>query len=117
MKLVADEGVDKPIVDHLRGLGYKVYYILEEQSGIPDVSVLELANKNEAILITLDTDIGELDFRLKEASHGVILFRFAGLDKNEKLRIVELTLKDHFKELYGSFSVVTKETIRIRKLP
>lgn len=96
MKLVADEGVDKPIVDHLRGLGYKVYYILEEQSGIPDVSVLELANKNEAILITLDTDIGELVFRLKEASHEVILFRFAGLDKNEKLRIVELTLTRPF---------------------
>lgn len=47
MKLVADEGVDKPIVDHLRALGYEVYYIFEEKSGIPDSAVLEIANKNK----------------------------------------------------------------------
>jgi len=27
MKLIADEGVDKPIVDHLRVLGYKEFIL------------------------------------------------------------------------------------------
>lgn len=117
MKIVADEGVDKPIVDHLRVLGYEVYYIFEEKSGISDSAVLEIANKKEALLITLDTDFGELIFRLREAAHGVLLFRFAGLSRDEKLKIVDSTFKNHFLELVDSFTVVTKESIRIRKLP
>jgi predicted nuclease of predicted toxin-antitoxin system len=117
MKIVADEGVDKSIVSHLRKLGYEVYYILEEKSGISDDSVLEIANSKKALLITLDTDFGELIFRLKEASHGVLLFRFSGLTKIEKLKIVENTINKHSHELLNSFTVVTKETIRIRKLP
>jgi len=34
MKLIADEGVDKLIVDHLRSIGYEVIYIAEESPSI-----------------------------------------------------------------------------------
>lgn len=73
MKIVSDEGIDKPIVDHLRALGYEVYYIFKEKSCIPDSAVLEIANKNKALLITLDTDFGELIFRLRGSSWGSII--------------------------------------------
>ena len=49
MKLVADEGVDKPIVDHLRLLGYEVIYIAEEFPSISDSEVLELSQKEQAL--------------------------------------------------------------------
>ncbi len=116
MNLVADEGVDKPIVDHLRLLGHSVYYILEEKSGISDDKVLEIANKLKTVLITLDTDFGELIFRLMETTHGVLLLRIAGLPVHEKLGIVQNVIEKHSSELTGSFTVVTKEIIRIRKL-
>ncbi len=117
MKIVADEGVDKPIVDLLRGLGFEVFYILEEKSGIIDEEVLRIANENKAILITMDTDFGELVFRLKEASNGVVMFRISGLTKSEKLTIVTSTFRNHHQELMNNFTVVTKDTIRIRQLP
>ena len=60
MKIVADEGFDKPIVDHLRLLGYEVIYIAEESPNTTDNEVLEISRKEEALLITLDTDFGEL---------------------------------------------------------
>lgn len=44
MKLIADEGVDKPIVDTLRKAGFDVIYILETHRGAEDDIILSLAN-------------------------------------------------------------------------
>ncbi len=106
----------KPIVDHLRSLNHEIIYVLEISPGIDDDKVLALARKEQAVLLTTDTDFGELIFRLKEVTHGVILLRLAGLSKEQKQTKVALVLKDHKNEISGAFSVVTKNTIRIRKL-
>lgn len=42
MNLVADEGVDRQIVDRLRQDGDQVFYVAEMQPGIPDEAVLDL---------------------------------------------------------------------------
>ncbi len=49
MKLIADEGVDKPIVDALRTTGFDVLYILETNQGSDDVFILKLANEEQRI--------------------------------------------------------------------
>jgi hypothetical protein len=51
MKLVADEGVDKPIVDALRTAGFDVLYILETNQGADDEFILNLANEQQRILL------------------------------------------------------------------
>ncbi len=43
MKLLADEGIDKPIVDLLRTSGFDVHYILETHPGSEDEMVLQIA--------------------------------------------------------------------------
>ncbi len=50
MNLVADESVDKQIVEGLRRQGYNVWYIEEISPSISDEDVLSLANKNNAPL-------------------------------------------------------------------
>ncbi len=40
MNFIADEGVDKPIVDTLRKAGFNVLYILETNQGADDQYVL-----------------------------------------------------------------------------
>lgn len=42
MKLLADECVDRQIVDYLRDVGYKVLYISEMKPGISDEKVLNI---------------------------------------------------------------------------
>lgn len=116
MKLVADEGVDKPIVDYLRALGHEIIYILEIAPSITDEQVLSIALKEQAILMTMDTDFGELVYRLKEATYGVLLLRLAGFDIKQKQRITASVLQNHAEEMKGCFSVVNKDTLRIRKL-
>lgn len=66
MKLLADEGIDKPIVDLLRLSGFDVHYILETHPGAEDEKVLQIANDEKRILITQDKDFGELVYGCKK---------------------------------------------------
>ena len=60
MKIVADENVDRQIVDRLRGEGHQVSYIAEFDPGADDEIVLLLSRESDAILLTADKDFGEI---------------------------------------------------------
>jgi predicted nuclease of predicted toxin-antitoxin system len=73
MNLVLDENVDRPIVDQLSLDGHSIWHIYDTFRGSTDDKVLELANKNGALLITLDKDFGELVFQKKLITSGILL--------------------------------------------
>lgn len=116
MNLLADESVDRQIVERLRQEGYIVGYIAEMEPGISDDIVLELAKKEKVLLLTADKDFGELVFRLRRASSGVVLIRLAGVSPIKKAEIVVPIIKNCFSELRESFSVITPTGIRIRHI-
>jgi predicted nuclease of predicted toxin-antitoxin system len=58
MNLVADEGLDAPIVHDLRLDGHTVWYVAELSPSIPDQEVLALAFRHDAVLVTVDKDCG-----------------------------------------------------------
>lgn len=115
MNLLADEGVDKPIVDALRNKGFDVVYILETNRGADDDVILEMANADKRLLLTQDKDFGELVFRLKNVHHGVILIRLEGYTAASKANIVMNMLLKYQNELIRSFTVIQPNAIRIRK--
>lgn len=115
MKFLADEGVDKPIVDALRTEGFDVQYILETNPGLNDHAVLSIAESENLILITLDKDFGELVFRLKKLHSGIILIRLPGYHPSAKAVLTLQLLKEHIDELPGAFTVIQPHAIRIRK--
>ena len=115
MNLVADEGIDKPIVDALRNKGFDVIYILETNPGAEDDFILTLAYAQKRILITQDKDFGELVYRLKQAYYGVILIRLQGYAPDLKAEIITSLLLQHANELVGAFTVIQPNAIRIRK--
>lgn len=118
MKFLADEGVDKQIVDRLRQDGHTVRYVAEMEPGISDDEVLTIANQENAILLTADKDFGELIFRQGRISVGVILLRLAGLSQESKGDAVVSVIKDHADELQQAFAVITPGMVRIRhKIP
>ena len=63
MNVLADESVDGPIVESLRREGHRVQYVAEMEPELSDDAVLELANRDESLLLTADKDFGELVFR------------------------------------------------------
>lgn len=114
MNLVADEGVDRPIVDRLREEGHDVLYITELQPGMDDEDVLARATSADAVLLTTDTDFGEFAFRQRRLHTGVILLRLAGLTNETKAEIVAEVCRTRGEELAGAFSVISPGQLRIR---
>ena len=54
MRSLADESVERQIVDALRRAGYDVDFIAELAPGAADPDVLERANRGSSVLITGD---------------------------------------------------------------
>jgi predicted nuclease of predicted toxin-antitoxin system len=117
VRLVADEGVDKQIVERLRQDGHDVVYIAEFDPGVDDKLVLQTASDSGALLITADKDFGELVFRQHRINKGVVLLRLAGLPPQRKAEIVASCLEDHGQEMAAAFTVVSLTNLRIRKEP
>ncbi|HPD55830.1 MAG TPA: DUF5615 family PIN-like protein [Smithellaceae bacterium] len=115
MNFLADESIDKQIVEALREKGYDVAYVAEMDPGISDDEVLSLANKEKAVLLTADKDFGELVFRLRRLSSGITLIRLAGMSPAIKADFAVSLIVEHLQELTGHFSVITPAGIRIRQ--
>ena len=59
MKIVADESIDKQIVDRLRSDGHDVVFIAELDPGIEDEAVLLRSRESTSVLLTADKDFGD----------------------------------------------------------
>lgn len=114
MNFIADEGVDAQIVSRLRSEGHQVWYVAEMLSGASDTIVLDIANREQAVLLTADKDFGDLVFRQRRVSHGVLLLRLHGLTPEEKADLVTAVVRAHPIRLTRAFTVVTRQKVRIR---
>ena len=61
-----------------------------------------------------DKDFGDLVFRLRRLSAGVVLIRLAGLTPVKKAAIVASVMSKHSQELAKAFTVITPIGVRIR---
>jgi predicted nuclease of predicted toxin-antitoxin system len=114
-EILADEGVDRQIVERLRETGYRVLYIAELDPGVDDIAVLQRSEEAGALLLTADKDFGELIFRQNQLCGGVALLRLAGLSLQRKAEIVASCLADHGSEMLDSFTVISPGLLRIRR--
>ena len=116
MNLLADESVDRQIVDRLRQDGHAVRYVAEMDPGISDDTVLDLAYREADVLLTADKDFGELVFRQGRLTSGILLVRLAGLSPARKADVVSSSVSQHSAELPGAFAVLSARSLRIRRL-
>lgn len=116
LEFFADEGVDNPLVIMLRQNGFSVKYAAEECIAFTDMDLLAIAKEKGCIFITKDKDFGELIIRNKMSIPGIILVRLEKLNRQENCLLVTEALKKFSAELLGSFTVIQKDKIRIRKL-
>lgn len=114
MNLLADESVERQIVERLRNEGHDVAYIAEMEPGISDETVLKNANEQEAMLLTVDKDFGELTYRQKLIHRGVVLIRLAGLSNQTKAELVAQALRDRGAQFVNAFTVISPGMIRVR---
>ena len=71
-----------------------------------------IAELEKRVLITDDKDFGELIFRLKKPSNGVVLFRTSTHRPEMKLGLLKGALEKSEK----MFTVISESGIRVRKI-
>jgi len=116
MKFLADENVEKPIVDILRADGHDVLFISETTTSTIDEKLLDQANAESRLLITNDKDFGELIFLQQKISSGIVLMRFTSEKSSVKAKFMHSLLLKYEHRLMGSFTVVSEAKVRIRPL-
>lgn len=115
MNFLADESIDRQIVERLRADGHSVQSVAEMEPGISDDIVLVLANRVSALLLTADKDFGEMVYRQRRLLAGVVLVRLSGLPPVRKAEVVAAAICEHGREFLRSFSVIEPGRVRIRR--
>ena len=106
MKFIADENLGIRVPKYLKSLGFDIVAVKEIAQSRLDADILDIANKEQRILITLDKDFGELVFKQKLIHSGVILLRLKdeSVENKEKVLLRELKSKKKFE---NKFTVIS----------
>ena len=116
MNLLANENLDRALVEWLRERGNDVNWIYESSPSVDDYKVLDLAIDEQRVIITSDLDFGEYVYRNGFQLTGVVLLRFSASSEADRL----VRLQRHWPlvkhRIAGSFIVLADERIRIRPL-
>ena len=116
MKILADECCDAPLIQALREDGHDVFYVLESLRGATDDDILNRAFAENRLLPTEDKDYGDLVYRLRKPTRGVILLRFDEANHSLKLSRLRELLENSADRLPGAFVVLEGNKTRIRPL-
>jgi predicted nuclease of predicted toxin-antitoxin system len=106
----------RAIVIRLRDLGHDVLYASEVQPGAADSEWLNRAEAESRIILTADKDFGDLIFRDRLTSHGVVLLRLGDVPLKDRLARLEQAWASVEAHSVGKFIVITPSKIRIRDL-
>jgi len=85
MRLLADENFPKPIVEALRAEGHDVLWARTDLAGTSDLALLDLAESDARIVLTLDKDFWQIGVQRRSPleQSGVVLFRIPSRDSGE----------------------------------
>ncbi len=82
---------------------------------MPDIEILKLAEKEEAIIITMDKDFGKLVFKSHAPHKGFLLLRLEDALAEEKLAAIQNIFPYHLQKLKNNFAVYQNGKLRIKK--
>ena len=117
MRLLADENLPLPLVVRLRAAGHDVAYAIEIAPETEDSRWLDYAWRDGRIAVTSDRDYGDLVFRHREPSRGVVFLRLEALPLEERILRVEAVWGQIESAALGRFITVTTDRVRVRDLP
>ena len=114
---LADESCDFAVVRALRADGFDVYAVSEVMQRSDDRKLVELARRENRILLTEDKDFGWLVFASAMESAGVVLIRYPGNARQALADAIRRVVEEHGDQLGNSFVVLQPGIVRItRKL-
>ena len=116
MKFLADENVEKLVVDWLRDEGFDVLYIAEVSPSVTDEEIIRISYDEQRVIITNDKGFGELIFYRKEPVVGLILIRAKDEGATNKVELIREVIGKLRDRITGHFIVVNEIGIRTKSL-
>ena len=120
MKFLLDENQSPAIVDLLAEAGHDAVHVRDlDMKGSPDVAVLAAASAADRVVVSADTDFGELlAFSNARGPSIVLLRRQQQRRAHEIAALILANLDDVAEDLrVGAIVVIDDDRVRIRSLP
>jgi len=114
LRFLVDVNVGIAVTNSLRDSGYDAVFAGDLDWCMPDIAMLSLARQEQRIILTLDTDFGELVHHAQQPHAGVLLLRMPGAIRYEKIEIVQEIINRYGDQLPGHFCVYRQGRLRIR---
>ena len=111
---IIDVGVGRVIEEWLSQQGYNIIAISKVNPEMSDFDIIQMANKEDAIIVTMDKDFGELVFKTHLAHKGILLLRLDDAVAEEKLSALQNILPGYLTQIQNHFSVYQNGKLRIR---
>lgn len=112
---LADENLPHDIIVTLQREGIDIHSVAQISPGAEDEEVLSLAYKQKRTLITFDKDFGEIIFKARKQSYGVVLLRVHPQTEEYILSVLRKVLAMNI-SFQHSFCVVESYRIRVISL-
>ena len=106
---IVDVGVGKIIEEWLKKELYEVIAIRDINPEMEDVAI-----KEDAFIISMDKDFGELVFKNKLNHKGILLLRLEDAVAEEKLAAIQNIIPQYVDEIKDKFAVYQNGKLRIR---
>ena len=114
LKFVIDVGVGRSIEEWLASQNFKVLAIASINPEMKDFEIIQLANHEDGIIVTMDKDFGELVFKNNKTHKGILLLRLDDAVSEEKLAAIQNIIPEYLGKLKNNFSVYQNGKLRTR---
>lgn len=92
-KLLADENIDPELIDYLRNQGFDIKGVKEVGLvAAKDPDWLDLASKEDRVIVTQDSDFGKIVFTQTTNFTGIIFLRLGSLFVNFHIQTIQAIL-------------------------
>ena len=115
IKLLADENIPKRTVQTLKQRDIDISSVLDSSPGLSDRAVIELASRENRVIVTFDKDFGELIFKERLKVKGLILLRLAPTSPEHIAERIEYILAQKI-PIANKIIVVREDRIRVTSL-
>ena len=117
MRSLADETCDFAVVRALRDAGHDVVAVVELRPRAEDDAVMDVAVRQQRILLTEDKDFGRLVFASQRTALGVVLIRFPASQRRYLPSAFLDMVRQVGDRLAGRFAVLQPRRVRISQPP
>ena len=119
MRFLLDECLSVRVAPELVAAGHDAVHVDDiDLAGHTDEDVLAAAVADSRVLLSADTDFGEILARSNDTTPSLVLFRRSDRTAHSLAEVLLANLDAIAEDLdHGAFVVITEDRLRIRRLP